>query len=34
MSRGPMGRNGQFHGKMQKPDGKSLKKTHELSFKI
>ena len=26
MSRGPMGRNGQFHGKMQKPDGKSLKR--------
>lgn len=26
MSRGPMGRNGQFHGKMMKPDGKALKR--------
>ena len=34
MSRGPMGRNGQFHGKMMKPDGKALKRLMSYIFKI
>ncbi|MDE6148820.1 MAG: ABC transporter ATP-binding protein/permease [Ruminococcus sp.] len=33
MSRGPMGRNGQFHGKIQKPDGKTLKRLMSYIFK-
>lgn len=33
MSRGPMGRNGQFHGKIQKPDSKTLKRMMSYIFK-